>query len=199
MNSFKFSVLLVLTAICGIVAGRTFRIFTAPSSSLNTVPAKQNSKAKLSSTPLKYTEKKASNAKMLTVAQMNQESEKEWHADYSYMRNMWFGGSHEKINKVSEIIRKDFCEMPQRLESVEAKHLFINAQTDDEKRHQFHLWTRARLYEMIRVLEVAKKHQLLTRANPTSLQPATVNRDRLLQDLKPPQPAVERAPNKTYQ
>lgn len=133
------------------------------------------------------------------MAQMNQELEKEWHVDHTYMRHNWFGGSQAKINKVNDIIRRDFCELPQRLESADAKRLFINAQTDEEKRLQYHLWTRARLYEMIRVLEIAKKHQLLTRTNPPTPKPEIANRDRLPKEPVSLQPAVERTPDKTYQ
>lgn len=199
MNRTKFSFLLALAAVCGIVAGRTFGKIIKLSPPVSAVPANRNLKTKLSTPPQKPSESKDSNSNILTVAQMNQESQKVWHVDHTYMRNNWFGGSQAKINKVNDIIRRDFCEFPQRLESADAKRLFINAQTDEEKRLQYHLWTSARLYEMIRVLEIAKKHQLLTRTNPSPPKTEMANRVHPPKEPVPPQPAAERAPDKTYQ
>jgi hypothetical protein len=201
VNRTKLSFLLGLAATCGIVAGRTFGKITRSPSPVIAIPANRNLEAKSSTSPHRPAENKNSNSKILTVAQMSQESEKEWHVDHTYMRYNWFGGSQAKINKVNDIIRRDFCEMPQRLESADAKRLFLNAQTDEEKRFQYHLWTKARLYEMIRVLEIAKKHQLLTRTNQTPSKPEIANSDTPPdpRESVPTQPAVERTPHKTYQ
>lgn len=139
------------------------------------------------------------NKQRLSVAQMNAEASKAWNTDHIYMARMWFGGDQQRINRVNDIIRNDFSQFPYKVDASEAKRRFLGAQNDDEKRLYYHEWTQVRLYEMIRVLEVAKKEGLLARPGAQPLSPQKEPAAASIPAANPASGQPEKSPAKLYQ
>jgi hypothetical protein len=105
--------------------------------------------------------------KRLTLSQIMSEVDKPGYPDDRYMISQWFAGRGELLAeaKKSLAVATKGLSVDSGLSHFTLSDDFHEAVSDEDKRRIFHEYTRARLYNMLMLLEVAKRRDLIPKTN----------------------------------
>lgn len=105
--------------------------------------------------------------KTLTISQITSEVDKPGYPDDRYMIGQWFSGRGELLVETKrslELATKGLY-VDSGVSHFTLSDDFHDAVSDEDKRRIFHDYTRARLYNMLMLLEVAKRRELIPKVN----------------------------------